>query len=87
MPYSHIRAAADRHRAVATALTNPTDRAIVNSFADEVATLARFEFCVSDEQQAACSDRRSLISPILMKAFPQQYSSRFNDLLRALEHC
>lgn len=86
MSHSRIHAAAERHRWVATALTNPNDRAIIGSFADEVDSLARFELRLPDQPRAGRAGKSREMGDILTKAFPREYTSRFDNLLRALNH-
>lgn len=87
MPNSLIHAAAERHRLVATALSDPNDRAIINQFADEVDALSRFEITAPNPAVGSCiAETRSMVGATLATIFRPEPTWLFADLLQALEN-
>ena len=86
MPYSLIHAAAERHRLVATTLSDSKDRAIINQFADEVDALSRFEVTAPGPAANGClAETRGVVGATLATVFRPEPTSQFADLLHALE--
>ncbi len=85
MPYSLLHAAAERHRWVATALTNPDDQAVINGFADEVDGLSRYEIAASDQAIYGHSvEKIGAIGAMLAKVFPLEPTRLFDNQIQAL---
>ena len=86
MPNLLLRAAADRHRLVASTLSNPKDRAIINYYADEVESLELVEVTASgrpanDNTLSKCW----MLADSLAKVYPSEPTSMFDDLLLSLD--
>ena len=86
MAHSLLHAAAERHRFVASVLTDPADRAIIEQFADEVDSLARAEVAVPDLSVEDSTDpHRAMLGSMLVEAFRTDHTFLFDDLLEALD--
>ena len=85
MVQSMLRVAAARHRLVASLLTDPCDRAIINQYADEVEDLTRLEvkaaYAPSEEAPAIA---RAEFGGNLRKIFDPAPSSSFDALIEGL---
>lgn len=86
MPSTLLRATAERHRLVASALSDPRDRAIVNQFADEVEDLGRLEAAIPPMPYDPNSDpRRVELAFLFARIYRPEPSSLFEELLAAFE--
>lgn len=84
MSSSLLRASAERHRLVGSALSDPRDRAIVNQFADEVENLGRLEVAVPLLDGRCGNPRRRELAFLFAKIYRPEPSMAFEELLEAL---
>jgi hypothetical protein len=85
---SSLRNAAERHRSVASLLSNPHDRAILNGYADEVEDLAKYEVTVPSHcspMLEKAGPRMLLISSAIKSAFQPDPDHLFNERVEALD--
>ena len=85
MSSSLLRATAERHRLVASTLSDPRDRAIVNRFADEVEDLGRLEVAVPVVRDGDGNPRCRELGFLFAKVYRPDPSLLFEELLDALE--
>ena len=84
---SSLRDAAERHRSVASLLSDPTDRNIINDYADEVDALARREMpepSVCSPVAANAGPRLIDFSGMLKAIYQPNPTHLFDDLLDGL---
>ena len=84
MSSSLLRATAERHRLVASALSDPRDQAIVNQFADEVEDLGRLEVAEPTLENNGGDPRRRELAFLFAKIYRPEPSLVFEELLEAL---
>ena len=88
MIHSQLHHAAERHRSVASLLSDPTDRAIINHYADEVDALAAREMPVPSHCSpvaASAGPRLMVFSGMLKTIFQPDPTHLFEDLLHRLD--
>lgn len=85
MVQSMLRVAAERHRVVASLLSDPGDRAIVNQYADEVERLCRLEVKAAYSPAAEAPAVTLLeFGGNLRRIFKPDTSFVFDELVEAL---
>ena len=85
MSISILRATAERHRMVASALSDPRDRAIINQYADEVEDLGRLEVAVPMIEDQSGDTRHRELAFLFAKIYRPEPSLVFEELIKALE--
>ena len=86
MPNALLHATAERHRLIASGLTDPRDRAIVNRFADEIEDLARLEVAVPPPlDREGGYPRRGELAFLFGRIYRPAQSLVFEELLDTLE--